>query len=128
MSRIGKIVLANNIKDPLVIISENPYNYKGITLTKEVQDGFYYSVKDEDITKFDSYHGKKLENRSAFLDNYVTISKLRIREIGAFTDKGYFNLLKNYVGNQASMGGKDSSYLLIRNDVHNQLVKMMQKK
>ena len=45
-----------------------------------------------------------------------------------FTDKGYFNLLKNYVGNQASMGGKDSSYLLIRNDVHNQLVKMMQKK
>ena len=128
MSKLGKIVLSNHIKDPIVIINENPYNYKGIILSKEKTKGTYDIVDGNDIVKDDNYHGKKLENRSAFLDNYVTISKLRIREIGTFTDKGYFNLLKNYVGNQASMGGKDSSYLLIRNDVHNQLVKMMQKK
>lgn len=128
MSKIGKIVLSNHIKDPIVIINENPHNYKGIILSKEKTKGTYDIVDSSDIVKDDNYHGKKLENRNAFIDDYVTVYNLNVREIGALTESGYFKLLKNYVSNQASMGGTSSSYLLIREDIHNQLIKMMKKK
>lgn len=128
MSKVRKIVLSNHIKDPIVIISENPYNYKGILLSKEKARGTYCTVDSSDIVKEDNYHGKKLENHNAFIDDYVTIYNLKVREIGSLTESGYFKLLKNYVSNQASMGGTSSSYLLIREDIHNQLIKMMKKK
>ena len=128
MSKARKIVLANHIKEPIVIISENPYNYKGIILSKEQSKGTYCTVDSSDIVKDDNYRGKKLENRNAFIDDYVTIYNLNVREIGALTESGYFKLLKNYVSKQVSMGGTSSNYLLIREDIHNQLIKMMKKK
>ncbi len=127
MSKISKIVLVNNIKEPIVIISESPYVYKGFKLTKDVSVGDYYPIPNDEIISFDSYHGKKLEVCNAYLNNYITISNLHVREIGEFTEKGYFNLLKKYVASQVSVGGKEDSYLSVRTEVHDQLIKMMKK-
>lgn len=124
MSRLGKIILEENKKNPRVIISEEGKFLGAIELVNATEGSSYLKIPQKDILKL-NYFGKKLNDCSASLSRSVNIYNLNIREIGVLSELGYCKLLRQFSSYQASFGGNDSSYLLVRNEVHKQLVKMM---
>lgn len=127
---LGKIVLEKNQTNPRVIIAVEGFYMAGLELVKESDNTVVdkHKIKDEDFVKFEDYKGKKLVDVSANCDGPVSIVNLNIREIGRFTEKGYYNLLRVYVNCQAAMGGRNPSYLGVRDEVHGQMIKMINKK
>ena len=128
-SKLGKIVLEK--EEPIVIISEDCDHLRGLKIVKSKDecrysyDRFsYLKISSEEIVKF-KYRGKKLDNPIVDYHSCISISNLEIREIGALTEEGYCKLLRNYNNHHACLGGTDRDYLSVRNDVHDQLIKML---
>jgi len=125
MSKIGKVVLVPNYSNPYVIIANGAKFPKALALVRTT-DNLKRTLKlsEGDIEKID-YQGRKLENRSVELNQITSIYNLKIREIGVLTEDACFKLLRNFVTEQASQGATSSSYLEVRDEVHDYLIKRM---
>lgn len=123
MSNLGKIVLVGKEKNPHIIISEERL-LRGLGLIKSYDEKTCFKLVQGDIKKID-YRGKKLDDCSAYLGKCYNIHNLQIKEIGLLNEKTYYRLLRSFVSYQASQGADDWSYLLVRTEVHNQLIKAM---
>lgn len=123
MSNLGKIVLVGKEKNPRIIIAENRLLH-GLELIKSYDENICFKLVQDDITKI-NYRGRKLDDCSVYLGKCYNNYNLTIREIGMLKEKTYYRLLRKFVNYQSSQGADDSSYLLVRNEVHNQLIKAM---
>jgi hypothetical protein len=126
MSKVGKIVLDNNYSNPYLVISDSDKSAKGLKLVTMDKENMTVKLSREDARRL-NYRGRKLDGRSVDLTKVMTIYNLNIREIGVLSEKAYCKLLRQFVSYHASRGATDSSYLQVRDDVHNQLIKMMNK-
>ena len=123
MSRLGKIVLENNSGIPKVIITEGGRFPSGIELVQECPDRSSIKISASEIERI-NYRGKKLGDCKAKLNN-VMIYNLNLREIGALTSECYCRLLRQYISYQASLGGTEPNYQMVRTEVQTQLIKLM---
>lgn len=130
-SKLGKIVLEKENGNPVVIISERTTHLKGLKIVKFENECrysndkcSYLKISSEELVKI-KYHGKKLDNPIVDYHGCVYISNLKIREIGVLTEDGYCKLLRGYNNHHACLGGVDRDYLSVRDDVHDQLIKML---
>lgn len=123
MSNLGKIVLVGKEKNPRIIIAENRFLH-GLELIKSYDENICFKLVQDDITKI-NYRGRKLDDCSVYLGKCYNSYNLQIREIGMLKEKTYYRLLRKFVNYQSSQGADDASYLLVRNEVHNQLIKAM---
>lgn len=131
-TKLGKIVLEKNKPNPIVIIAKEG-RLRGLKLIKDHSLCSYdditshYVLSNDDIIKSSDYKGKKLENNIVDCGIARTIYNLEIREIGFLTDDAYYKLIKEYNNYQVSLGGRNSSYLMVRDEVHKQLIKNISK-
>jgi len=130
VSRLGSIVLEKKEGNPIVIISEENRYLMGLKLVKSESlciddDEFsHFKVMDKELVKI-GYRGKKLDSPIVDCGECVSISNLQLREIGKFTEDGYYKLLRRYTSYHASIGAECTSYLMVRNEVHKQLIKSL---
>ena len=132
-SKLGKIVINGKNGNPVIIISVSSESLRGLRLVKSgdecSRDDKYshYEIPYEDIIKI-KYRGKKLdEDNIVDCGNCTFIYNLNVREIGTLTEEGYYKLLRRYNNYQAYDGANDETYLMVRSDVQNQLMKKLQK-
>jgi len=128
MSKLGRIVLDSNYKNPRLIIAEENDNLRAIELVKDSNsDKRSFKISKDAITKL-SYRGKKLDDCSANLTSSISVSNLKLREIGVLSEECYFTVLQKFVNHHVYMGANDPTYLSVREEVHNQLIKRMNTK
>lgn len=129
MSKLGKIFMDNTSPHACVhvIIAEEGAYLRGLKLVKSspCNNSSFYKIENEEITKLKE--NDKLDDCGVVLDGSSCIRNLQIKEIGALTDEAYCRLLNNFVTYQTCMGARDPSYLVVRDEVHDQLIKMMEK-
>lgn len=131
-SKLGKIVLYDDRRNPFVVISESDTFLRGLEIVQKDEecvsrDTFtHFKLSSDDFTKI-KYRGKKLDNPIVDCCAHKIVRNIELREIGMLNETGYCRLLRRYTYHQAAMGANDPSYLAVRTDVHNQLVKMMNK-
>jgi len=129
---LGKIILYDDRRNPLVVISETDKVLKGLEIVKKDNDCMvkdmrsHFKLSSEELTKF-KYKGKKISNPIVDLCGHRSVKNIQIREIGVLNEDSYFRLLKEYAYYHAYIGTKNYCFLSNRYDVHNQLVKRMNK-
>lgn len=129
---LGKIILYDDRRNPLVVISETDKVLKGLEIVKKDNDCMvkdmrsHFKLSNEELTKF-KYKGKKISNPIVDLCGHRSVKNIQIREIGILSEDSYFRLLKEYAYYHAYTGTKNYCFLSNRYDVHNQLVKRMNK-
>lgn len=124
MSSLGRIILEPYCKAPRIIIAEQGKYLRGLELINYFREDTCFKLSKDDITKV-NYKGKRLDNCSVSLERSFGISHLNIREIGLLNEDSYYKLLRCFVNYQAGQGARNSSYLLVREEVHQQLIKKM---
>lgn len=124
MSSLGRIILEPKCKTPRIIIAEQGRCLRGLELTDLFREDTCFKLTTEDITKV-NYKGKKLDNCSVSLEKGFGIYHLDVREIGLLNEDSYYKLLRCFINYQTGQGADDASYLLIREEVHQQLIKKM---
>lgn len=131
-SKLGKIVLCDNKSNPVVIISESGKFLRGLEIVQKDEDCAskdtfaHLILSSEEFDKL-KYRGKRLDNPIVDFCKHRVVRNLEVREIANIKEDTYYKILRKYVYHYASMGATDLDYLLVRNDVHNQLIKMMNK-
>lgn len=131
-SKLSKIVLCDNKNNPIVVISENGKFLRGLEIVqKEEQcassDKFsHLKLSSEELEKI-KYRGKKLDNPIIDFSKHRVVRNLEVREIANIKEDTYYKILRKYVNYHTYMGATDLDYLLLRNDVHDQLIKKLNK-
>lgn len=124
MSSLGRIILQPECKAPRIIIAEQGKYLRGLEVVDYFREDTCFKLSTDDITKV-NYRGKRLDNCSISLEKSFGINRLNIREIGLLSEDSYYKLLKCFVNYQTVKGANSSSYLLVREEVHQQLIKRM---
>ena len=131
-SKLGKIVLCDNKSNPVVIISENDKVLKGLEIVQKHHDcvssnaNASFKLSNNDFVKI-KYKGRRLNSSIIDFGNNRIIKNLDVREIAYIKEDTYYKLLRKYVSYYAFMGATAPCYLSVRDDVHNQLIKLMNK-
>lgn len=131
-SKLGKIVLYNNKSNPVIVISESDTVLRGLEIVQKDEDCVssdkftHFKLSSDDFEKI-KYRGQKLNDPIVDCCKHNVIRNLDIRTIANISEDTYYKLLKNYVCHYASSGAADPCYLSVRDDVHNQLIKLMNK-
>lgn len=129
MSKLGKILMDYNYGNPRIIIAEKKDCLFAVELAKNPIDNStkVFKLVDDDIIKL-NYNGKKLDDCSVILNHVRVVKNLQLREVGYLTDKCYCKLLRKFVWEQSALGTNKEDYLCVRDEVHDQLIKMINKK
>ena len=129
MSKLGKILIDYNYANPRIIIAEKKDCLFAVELSKNPVSNSTktFKILDGDIIKL-NYSGEKLDDCSAMLDHVRLVKNLQLREIGYLTDKCYCNLLRKFVWEQSAMGANKADYLCVRDEVQDQLIKLLTRK
>ncbi len=131
MSYLGKIIIEKNNDNPIVVISNENKHLWGLELIKassSIEQPFSkLELPITDFINIENYGKRKVNNHVVDCSSAHTIFNLNIREIGELSANGYCKVLRRYTSYQALMGASSSSYLLVRDEVNKQLIKMMEK-
>jgi hypothetical protein len=126
MSKLGKIVLDGNYRNPFVIITEgNPYP-RALELVVTDDERGSLKLKDDEITRI-NYRGKKLAGRSVDLRRVHGISNLDIREIGVLQEETFCKVLRFFNNYQVCKGADSYGFKEVRNEVQVYLLKKTSK-
>lgn len=127
---LGKIVLVKDNENPVVIISQTSEELKGLKIVKSTNECSFnggcgcFEIPSKYLEKL-KYRGKKLDNPIVDHHRLCSISNLEIRQIGVLTEEGYCKLLMSYNNHYSSLGGDDLIYSTVKDDVQNQLLKLL---
>ena len=127
-SKLGKVVLENNRNYPMLVIAEKGHYLKGLKLVRDAslcnsdEKFSQVTLTEEEITKI-AYRGKKLNNVIVDCHHCSSITNLNFREIGKLTEDAYYKVLRRYISYQAYLGATNPSYLGVRTEVQEQLIK-----
>ncbi len=126
MDKLGSIVVEKNSSTPLLVIAEGNNFYRTIPLVNKRNNSFF-KLTSKDLTNEEDYNSNNLDNYSFDYDKIITISSMNVKTLATLTENGYCMVLRRYSSYQAALGATDRGYLSVRNDVHDQLIEMVNK-